>query len=256
MSFDRRRKIKQLLDKYGIVSIKELEKLFPNVSSMTLRRDLEYFESIGQAIRVRGGARAVEKSPDNREAIYSLRETENYDAKVKIAKIAATLIEPDRSVFLDSGTTMMSLARLLPDLKLSILTSGPNIALEAVKRYNTNVNLIGGTINRHNLSVSGMMATEFVRNLNIDTAFMVASGFTTGSGFSCGNYSECELKSSIIKKARTVIMLMDSSKFDKNLPFTFSELGDINYFITDQRPDDAVMEAAEVAGVTVLFDKQ
>ena len=196
----------------------------------------------------------MEKSPDNLEAVYSLREAENYEGKAKIAKLAISFIEPDRSVFLDSGTTVMSLARILPDLKLSILTSGPNLALEAVKRYNTNVNLVGGTVNRHNLSVSGMMSIEFIRNLNIDTAFMVASGFSLGSGFSCGNYSECELKSSIIHKAQKVIMLMDSSKFDKNLPFSFASLSDVNYFVTDKKPDDAVLAKAEECGAQVLYD--
>ena len=59
MSIARREKVLTLLRENGTVMLKELEKLFPEVSSMTLRRDLEYFENLGEAVRIRGGARYI-----------------------------------------------------------------------------------------------------------------------------------------------------------------------------------------------------
>ncbi len=256
MSFDRRQKIKQLLESNGIVMLRELATIFPSVSSMTLRRDLEYFERAGEAIRIRGGARSVRRVPSRQEDIYSLRASMNQQAKEQIAEIAVEYIETGRSVFLDSGTTVMQLARILPDLNLSILTSGPNISLEVVKRHNPTVNLIGGMVSRDNLSVSGMQALEFVRHLNFDIAFMVASAFSLDNGFSCGNYSEFELKRLIINKARKTIMLLDSSKFDKSMPFTFAGLSDIDVLITDCRPQDNVLSTAKEHGIEIRFSDQ
>ena len=135
----------------------------------------------------------------------------------------------------------MSLARILPDLNFSILTSAPNIALEISKRYKPTVTLIGGLLNRATLSVSGMQSNSFINDLNFDTALMVASAFSPESGFTCGNYSDSELKKSIIKKAKQVIIMVDNSKFEKSMPYTFANFEDIDVIITNQFPGDEVL---------------
>lgn len=254
MSYDRRERIRQLLEKQGSVTIKELEQEFPNISSMTIRRDLEYLESVGEAIRIRGGARSIKHADGGHEAAYSLRAAENLEAKMRVAKIASRFIEPGRSCFLDSGSTIMALARILPDLNLSILTSAPNVAMEVVKRYNPTVNLIGGVLSRENLSVSGIQAAEFIRNFNIDVAFVVPSAFSIENGFSCGNYSECDLKRAILKKARRSILLIDHSKFDKNLPFTFARLPEVQVIVTDRRPPEPFLEAIEREKIALYWE--
>lgn len=111
MSFDRREKILELLRKKGIVMLKELEQQFPDVSSMTLRRDLEFFENLGEAVRIRGGARYIKTMGAEQEDVYALRAVKNQEAKEKISKIALRYIETGRSIFVDSGTTGMCFAR-------------------------------------------------------------------------------------------------------------------------------------------------
>lgn len=255
MSYDRRERIRLLLEKQEIVTIKELEKEFPDVSSMTIRRDLESLESMGQAIRIRGGARAVRHFPGSAEAVYAMRAVENPEGKAKIARLAVEYIETGRSVYFDAGTTVMALAKITPDLNLSILTSAPNVALELVQRYNPTVNLIGGVLSRTNLALSGVQSFEMVKNFNIDIAFVVPSAFSIESGFSCGNQGECELKRAIIRKARRRILLIDSGKFDKNLPFTFAKLSEVDLVLTDREPDGKFLEEFEKRGVALRFPK-
>ena len=74
MSFSRREQILDLLRKNGVVLLKELEIRFPDVSSMTLRRDLEFFEKLGEVVRIRGGARYIKSvgSHDPEDVQYSL----------------------------------------------------------------------------------------------------------------------------------------------------------------------------------------
>ena len=165
MSFNRREKILELLREQDTIMLKDLEKQFPEVSSMTLRRDLEFFEKIGEAIRIRGGARHI-KSLGTQEDLYALRAVKNPVAKERIARMAAGYVETGRSIFMDSGSTGMSFARALPDLNLSILTGAPNVAMEVSKRYKPSVTLIGGLINRNTLSASGSQSMAFIQNLN------------------------------------------------------------------------------------------
>lgn len=253
MSFNRREKILELLREQDTIMLKDLEKQFSNVSSMTLRRDLEFFEKIGEAVRIRGGARHI-KSLGIQEDLYALRAIKNPAAKEKIAHLALNYVETGRSIYLDSGSTGMSVARVLPDMNLCILTGAPNVAMEVSKRYKITVNMIGGLINRNTLSASGAQSLQFIQNLNFDVALLVASAFSPDTGFTCGNAEECELKRAIAAKARRTIMMVDSSKFGKSMPYTFATLDDVDLLITETKPEDLVMKLAKQSNTTVIFE--
>lgn len=234
MKAARRQIIAELIQSQPFISLKELEEKFPDVTSMTLRRDIEYFEKQGELIKVRGGARSMKFITSTSDDGYAEREKENYNSKLAIANKALMFIEKGRSYFLDSGTTVMRLAEIIPDEHMTVTTPGPNIALELAKKKLPIINLVGGIVNRESISVTGNMAIDFLSDINIDVAFMTPSGYSQNNGFSCGNYAESELKSYVVKKARTVIMMMDTSKLDKNLPYTFCRLSDIDILITDK----------------------
>ena len=145
----------------------------------------------------------------------------------------------------------MCFARALPDSSYYIVTADPNIALECIHRQHTSVTLIGGNLSRNTLSASGANSMEFLKSLNIDMAFMSCSGYAHETGFTSGTFSECELKRAILDKASNKIMLMDSSKADKRMPFSFARLNELNYLISDNLPDSLAKEADE-CGVKAL----
>ncbi len=233
MHSERRKTIKDMLYSKPFVSLKELIELFPDVSSMTIRRDIDYFEQQGEAIKVRGGARSMKFITTSMEEEFPSRMQKNIPAKEALAKKAVELLETGRSIFLDSGTTMMKMAALLPEERLTITTTGPNIAIELLNKKQTLVNLVGGMLNRDNISVSGTQALRFLEDINIDIAFIVPSGADAQTGLTCGNYSECELKKMIVEKARKIIVLLDTSKLDKSLPYTFCALENVSAIITN-----------------------
>ena len=253
MKITRRTVIKELLQEKPFISLKELENLFPEVSSMTLRRDIEYFEKQGEAIKVRGGARSMKFITTSMEDSFHQRLGSNMTAKEKIARRAIELIETGRSLFLDSGTTVLTLASLLPDERHTIITTGPNIALELIKKKQPIVNLVGGMVNRDNISISGNQALRFLDDINIDIAFIVPSGLSLKDGFTSGNYSECELKRMVVEKARRVVVLMDTSKLDRSLPFTFSSLEKVHTIVADKPLPDDITSAAKTAGVEIII---
>lgn len=252
MNTARRERLREYVQEKGEVQFKDLEQLFPDVSSMTIRRDLSYFEDEGVLIRTRKGAKSLSRFSAAREDVYSMRAMENMESKIQIARKAVELIEAGRSIFIDSGTTTMCLAALLKSDNLSILTSGPNIGMEVIKNNNSSVTLIGGQLSRNNLSTSGANSLSFIKNINIDIAFMATSGFSLKSGFTSGDFNECELKRAIIKKAGKSILLMDASKVDKNMPFTFATLKDIDVLVSDTALPESIIKAAEKYGVEVF----
>ena len=256
MDRTRRDKVREILISKPFTALSELEEKFPEVSSMTLRRDIEYFEEKGDVIKVRGGARAMHFITLTLEDTYYKRSLEASHDKERIASAAIRYIETGRSIFFDSGTTVMQLVPKLPDEKLTISTSDPNIALALVKKEHAVVNVIGGSLNRSNLSLSGQMALQFVESTNIDIAFLSPSGFSLECGFTSGNYNESLLKKAIVEKARLVVMLLTSSKIRKAMPHTFAKLSDIHVFITDADPGEEIKKACEEAGVELFVAGQ
>jgi len=252
---DRCEKILEILEAKGEVHLKKLKELFPNVSEMTIRRDLVSLERAGYLVRTYGGAVSTRKLVDAKgeEDAYSKRAVENVEAKMYIASKALDFMEQGRSVYLDAGSTIMCLAKMLPDENYSIITSGVNIALVILKKNLPSVAVPGGFLNRNTVSMSGPYAVNFIDKINIDVAFMSASGFSVDSGFTVSNMYEAELKRKVVERARRVIMLVDSSKINKNLPFTYARLEDINVWICEKGPSPELAEELRKHNIDFIY---
>lgn len=253
---ERQQSIYDLIDQKGEVSLHELERLFPDVSSMTIRRDLDFLENENKIIKIKGGAKSLRHLSHSLfqdvEGDYVQREIMNATAKRIIAEKAAPLAESGRSIFIDAGTTMMQLARLLHTGRFSVVTNAVNVALELSQNPNATVNLVGGALHRRNLCVSGAGAIEHVRNINIDIAFIAASGYSLEDGFTNGRFDECALKRFIIQKAKKTIILMDTTKVGKTMPYTFCKPEDVDILIMEQPPEKALLLAAKKAGMQIM----
>jgi DeoR/GlpR family transcriptional regulator of sugar metabolism len=252
---DRQKKILEILEYNGEVHLQMLKEIFPEVSEMTLRRDLIGFENEGLIIRTHGGGKSIKKIADGNfgeENAYSKRASENIEAKNIIANKALPLVESGRSVYFDAGSTMMHLAKILPDENFAVITSSANISIELVKKDKISVVFLGGLLNKNTLSVSGPAPISMIESINIDLAFMSASGFSVENGFTVSNIFESELKKKVISRAKKTIMLLDSSKIQKDLPFTFAKLDDIDILISEKKMNKDIHAALNEKGVRLL----
>ena len=98
----------------------------------------------------------------------------------------------------------------------------------------------------------GYSALEMLSKINIDVAFISASGYSEECGFTCGFEEQVKLRRLLIEKARSVIILMDSTKFGRMLPYTFAKMEDVNFLVTDQTPSQEMLELAQKNNVTIL----
>ena len=234
MKKERIEEIAELLDKRGKLTLEQLDEHFPNVSQMTIRRDLLQLEQEGRVIRVRGGAMSVKEVQSQT------------DEKITIAQKAASLVEENTSIFMDGGTTALYLAKELPDIDIHVFTNGLAVAIELAKKKNMKVTMLGGQVMPENLSTSSPSAKMYFENTNFELAIISASAFTPEDGFSCGSQVEADLLILARKKARSVYMMLDSSKIGKIMPYTFAHLDDINVLITDGNfPADLKKKFAE-----------
>ncbi len=234
MKRERIEEIADLLDKRGKLTLEQLDDFFPDVSQMTLRRDLFQLEQQGRIIRVRGGAMSVKEVQKVSGEPYAKKQAIHTDEKIKIAQKAASLIEENSSLFVDGGTTAMYLAKEMPDLNIHVFTNGLAVAIELAQKKNLNVTVIGGQVLKDNLSTASPVARAYFDNTNFELAVMSASAFTPENGFSCGSQIEADLLKMVRSKAKAMYMMLDSSKIGKIMPYTFAHLEDIDVLITDE----------------------
>ena len=242
-------RMKAYIEKKSTVTIKELQGLFPEVSLMTIHRDLDTLVEDGAIVKFRGGAKSVVHNGDPE---FNVRMGENNSGKFVIAQKAMEFLQPHSSVFLDASTTNLMLAKSLPDINLNIVTTGPSIALELCRLHNPVVTLCCGTINRKNLALSGQNTLQMLENINIDTAFIGVSGCSVDAGFTCGTEGDMLVKRLVISKARTSVIMCGADKFNCLMPYTFAKLEDVDYLVTDGPLPENFQIAAEEAGVTIL----
>lgn len=245
----RQERILNYIEQQNIVTIKQLQALCPQVSLMTIHRDLQALEEQGMVVKVRGGAKSVRHTGDPG---FDVRLQENNTGKASMARKALELIQPNSSVFLDASTSNLVLARHLPDISLNIFTTGPSIALELCRLHNPVVTVCCGAINRKNLALSGQNTLEMLEKINIDLAFIGVSGCSVEAGFTCGTESDMLVKHKVIQKARTSVVMCDRGKLSRLMPYTFARLEDVDCLISDASLPESFVRAATEAGTRLL----
>ena len=249
MNHIRQSSMKAYIEKKVTVTIKELQDLFPEVSLMTIHRDLDMLVEEGAVVKFRGGAKTVVHHGDPE---FNVRIAENNSGKFIIAQKAMELLQPHSSVFLDASTTNLMLAKSIPDINLNIITTGPSIALELCRLHNPVVTLCCGTINRKNLALFGQNTLEMLDKINIDIAFIGVSGCSPDAGFTCGTEGDMLVKRQVIRKARTSVAMCTHDKLKCLMPYTFANLSDVDYLISDTQLPEDFQNAAVQAGLKIL----
>jgi DeoR family transcriptional regulator of aga operon len=246
---ERRRSILEMVRRDGRVLVSDLATKF-RTSEITIRKDLEVLNSQGLIHRTHGGALPIQSG-----ALVdpSLREKEKLQRKEKqrIAVAAASMVEPGHSIILDSGTTTMAIARELKDMiQLTVITNAINIAAE-LAGTNVEVILVGGTLRKNSFSLVGPLAEEALSHLSADILFLGVDGFDTKAGLFTPNLLEAEVNKAMVKIARRVVAVCDSSKFSRRSLCNIMPPSAVHQVITDKQISRTDSQALRDAGVTV-----
>ena len=247
----RRNAIVELINENGTVSFSQLKEAFPNVSEMTLRTDLKLLDEARRILRIHGGARSVQVVIGT-DDFLNRKSVRNIPQKQKIADKALTLLRPDTTIFLDSGSTATLFARQFPDQSNLIYTTGLSCATELADLSKPTVMLPGGKLNRYSQSVFGYSAIKELERVNFHQAFLGVSGYSQAVGFTCGIHEEAILKQTAIRQSDQVIALMDSSKLDVKCSFDVCGLEDIDMVVSDGNLPEDFLEECEKKRVAVL----
>ncbi len=247
----RRNAIVELINEHGTVSFSQIKEVFSHVSEMTLRTDLKALDEAKQIVRVHGGAKSVQVVVGTDDYL-SKRAVRSIPEKQRIAEKAISLLRPDTTVFVDSGSTTTLLARQFPDQSNLIYTTGLSCATEFSGLSRPAVMLPGGRLNRFSQSVYGISAVRELERVNFSQAFLGVTSYSPDTGFTCGSNEEAILKQTAIRQSEQSIVLMDSSKFGMISTFRICELSEIDVVVSDGNLPESFLDLCRRHQVTVL----
>jgi len=238
-----------ILARKGYRSVSELAEDL-HVSEMTVRRYLDKLEQKELIKRTHGGAFAGQEMI---EVDYRVRETVRRAEKEAIGRLAWTLIQPGESVFLDAGSTLAYLAAAMDDTRRITVVTNSTIVLQTLEnRTNIDTILLGGRVHAASHSLIGPIAEEVVAQFRFTKAFLGAVGINLEEGLTQSNVDEVPVKKRVAANSKEVIVLADSSKFNRDVLVMFLRLDQLHTIITDGGIRAEYRRSLEERGIRVL----
>ncbi len=245
---DRHRKIVELVEREGSVRVSELSELF-QVTEETIRRDLDKLEAEGKILRTHGGA--VRSDEPGLEIPVSEREIERIEQKRAIAAKAIEWVEPGDQIILDASTTAWQMAKILPDIPLIVVTNSVKVIMELAGKDNIQVISVGGNLAARSLSFVGPLAERSLDNYHVRKLFMSCGGCHLDYGISEATEEQARVKAKMIANADDVILLVDSSKFQRRAFTQIAPVETADVVITDAEVDPGIVERMEGLSISV-----
>ena len=242
---ERREQIIQRLRQQGSVQVNDLSALY-GVSTVTIRNDLAFLEKQGIAVRAYGGALICDSTTPSVEPSVEDKSALNTAMKRSVAKAAVELIQPGHRVLLDSGTTTFEIARLMRK-------HGMNVANALLEAEGVELLMTGGHLRRQSQSFYGDQAEQSLQNYHFDMLFLGVDAIDLERGVSTHNEDEARLNRRMCEVAERIIVVTDSSKFNRSSLHKIIDTQRIDMIIVDEGIPADSLEGLRKAGVEVIL---
>ena len=220
-------------------------------SEATVRRDLEWLEQEGYLERTHGGAILSQRM--TLEPGYQQRAEVYIEEKRSIGAAAASLIQKDDVVFLNSGTTTTQVIRQTrSDPSISIYTNNLWGVME-LGEPGFQYYVVGGQFQPRSYSLAGRFATENLGQVYASKAILGADGISLKHGCTVPSNEEAEIVRQMIRQTKgEIIVVADHSKWGVVSNFQIAAIEEISILITDTGFDPSAYESLESRGVRIL----
>jgi DeoR family transcriptional regulator of aga operon len=253
---NRNDQILKLLLQKGSVTVEELI-ASSGASAPSIRRDLARLEARGLIRRTHGGAALVQEllyEPFRYDTAFQTREHRFVKEKRHIAVAAAELIGENETIGLTAGTTTTWVARSLRHRSnITIVTNAVNIGMELCNMPGLKIHLTGGYVHfPWSFSLIGAAAINFLGDSFLDKLFLSVSGIDADRGTTTNESDEALTFRAMVKQAKQVIVVADSSKLGIVRPSLICPIEDVDVLVTDAGASEEMVAAFSSRGIRVI----
>ena len=244
--------ILELLEKRGNITSNQIAEQL-KISVSTIWRDLNALSLKGKVSKIHGGA-IIRKKTDDFEFLFSTRLKKNVEDKRKIAKRAASLVEPYDVIAIDTGTTATLFASYLKSMSnISVITASLGVVQELRGAKGVYTVLLGGDVKEESMSTVGSMTLEHIKSLRIHKYFVGAAAIDSLRGTQDAYLFEREIKKELVSISKERIVIADSTKFGRTSLAVVVDLGDIDIIITDNKVRETYKKSLKKSGIEVII---
>lgn len=254
--FERRKYILDELDQYNRVMVNDLAKVL-NVTTETIRRDLDLLHKEGKLTKIHGGA--LKKKDHTTELFFNKRQNENIGEKRRIAMEASKLIEDNDIIAIEIGTTTMQILEYIYDKKnVTILTNSipaVNKIIELKEQYHSfdcKLIVVGGMLNTNSLALSGEMTLNLLEQFNVNKLFASCDGISLEKELTCTYIEDAQIFNQLKKNAKQVVMMVDESKFNLVKFYKSGSFDDIDFLYTNAKLDEEWHNTLTTKGIEII----
>ena len=238
----------------GFANIKDLSNRL-KVTEMTIRRDLRKLFQQNIVNLIPGGAvlkKNVVSGPNEEKYFIEKAESLNLEEKIKISRKAASLVEPNDIIIIDTGSTPENLPKFIPEnMPITIICYTLNILLNIYENKNWRLIFPGGYFHEDTLMFERPEGIEMIKKIRANTDFITAAGVSEKLGLTCATSYEKNTKRAVLESSDKKILLVDSSKFGKIKVSHFAELADFDAIITDSGISKEFKNIIKNSGITL-----
>jgi len=249
---ERQSLLQQLLSQRGMSDMESLAAEL-QVSSSTVRRDLEALEQLGLVKRTHGGVVWVgDKTSGVRPYAFDQRMGYQHDAKRAIAKTARSLVSPGQTVLIDGGTTTFYLAQELLGQPLQLVTNSLPIANLFLNDDNVELILTGGLMYPRYGVLLGPTAEHILSTIHTKTLFLSVAGVHNNALYN-QNLLLVQSERKMMEQAQEVVLLVDSTKFGQQALARLGDLAEVDTVVTDSALSADHRQAIQAAGCQLII---
>lgn len=210
------------------------------ISSDSARRDLLKLTQKPGILRIRGGALLQqEKTP----GLPYVERTGQNSVKARLARYAASLIQPNDVILLDTGTTVAGMAQHI-QVAACVITNSIDILAELSHQPTVRKVMLGGEFDPFNRAIYTRESLQQLTAYQADKAFIGVPGLSD-MGLSCEKEMEAAFKLAITRQAAYRFFVCEHSKFNQRFLYQSCNWSDVDALITDQMPPENLLKWLE-----------
>lgn len=238
-----------MVQQAGSIRVTELARQL-RVTEETIRRDLDRLDRLGKVVRIHGGAIPVQN--DHRELPFDVRRAANLKEKQAIAAAAAEFVAEGDVIALDASSTAVELARVLPDVPLTVVTNSLAIVSLLLDRKRILIVSTGGVMDTPSLSYVSTLAERALERFNIGKLFFSSKGVDLHRGLSVAEDDHARLKRRMMELAEKKYLLVDHTKLGVRSVVFFADVRDVDCIVTDAGASTEMLDRLRKSGPIVV----
>lgn len=236
----------------SVATVNDLVKL-THSSKATIRRDIIALDKAKKLRKIHGGVEALH--PPTSGLIgrpFNYNSSVNIDKKRAIAKRAVELCHDNDAIIINGGTTTFQMVHYLATRQMQVFTNSFPIAEHLLQNSKNTVAIPAGTIYREQNIILSPLDNDGSKGFSAHRMFMGAQGVSS-RGVMEADPLVVQAEEKLINQADELIILVDSSKFQRRSSTVVCSLSRVTTIITDDQISPEAIKMLEDKAVNLII---